>query len=467
VRQTLLAPLLGALLAAPAFAGGDALIVNARVAGEPEPVAILVVDGEVRRVGGPARGPIGTPRIDAAGGLVTPGRIDAWAGVDGASPLGRAVDAFDPFDGEAIREALAHGVTAVCLVPDARARALVGTAAVVKLKPDVAAVGSLVVAGDAAVCAGLGPAGASPLERVERWGELEQALAKAGRYRDAWLQYEEDLAEYVESLPAETADVDSGDRTDGGSEGEDGGDGDGGAGEGEGDGKGKGKGDGAGEGEGGEDDGPKKPERPKTDRTLALLARVLDRELPLRVRAERAEDLLNAVALQEAHGVRLVLEGATEAHLAAADLAARDVAVVLGPALRDGAPGAHPREVEPGESAEGRDLGWSERAPLRHLAANAAALERAGVAPALGTGRLARSRFAAINAGLYASAGLSRAAAEAGVTTRAAEVLGLGDRLGRLAPGYDADLVIHADAEGRRPQVVLVDGELVWEEAAR
>ena len=50
------------------------------------------------------------------------------------------------------------------------------------------------------------------------------------------------------------------------------------------------------------------------------------------------------------------------------------------------------------------------------------------------------------------------------MTQRAAELLGVGDRIGRIKTSYDADIVIfEADALGAaRPSVVLIDGKVVY-----
>ena len=63
---------------------------------------------------------------------------------------------------------------------------------------------------------------------------------------------------------------------------------------------------------------------------------------------------------------------------------------------------------------------------------------------------------------------LEPAAAELAITAGAAELLGLGDRLGKVAPGYDADLVVLAReplATSPSAEVVIIDGHVVWRRA--
>lgn len=442
----------------PDGGAGDAgrlVITGARVAGFDGPVTILVTGGKVRAVGTDVRVPRGTPRLDAAGARVVPGRIDAWAGVPGGDPLGRALDAFDRYDAHAIEEALRNGVTSVFLSPDG-ASGVLGTGSVVKLRPGVPLEEAVVVE-DAAVVASLGDLDAAPLARANVWGDLRQTLEGARRYRDAHADYDEALKKWLEEVGASgTAPVDSrtgvapvASPTPSGTA--------------------------AGVArpdpprrrrrgpprppaptppatpaqQGGKKD-EKKPERPKApgvDRAAALLVRVLEGELPLRVRAHRAEDIVAALELGREQGIRVIVEGGLEAHRVADLLAARDVSVVLGPPLPPGDARARPPLAQPGV---------------------AAALAARRVRFALGSGDLDASRFVELAAALAAGEGLDRATAEAAVTERAAQVLGLGDRLGRVAPGYDADLVLLSReplATAPSADVVIVDGHIVWRRA--
>lgn len=445
--------LLAGGLAAQEDARGALVITNARVAGHERPVTIVVAGGKVRAVGPDARPPRGATRLDARGAAVVPGRIDAWAGVGGADALGRGVDGFDPHDRHAIEEALRNGVTTVFLSPRGGGAGVLGAGSVVKLRPG-APLKDVVVAEEAAVVAGVGELDAGPLARVSAWGDLRRAFDAARRYRDAVADYDEALAKWAAEVGADTAPVDS---------------------------------------RGGvapvgspsraptaaEPDPPRprrrgpprpepgpppptapaqqpqgeakkgeRPRRPNPDRVAALLARVLEGELPLRVRAQRAEDIVAALELAREQGVpSLIIEGGLEAHRVVDLLAAREAKVVLGDPLPPGDGRARP-------PALAIDL--------------AGALEARGVPFALGTGDLAASRFVELAAALAAGQGLDRGVAEAAVTTRAAELLGLGERLGRVAPGYDADLVVLSReplATAPAAEVVVVDGHIVWRRA--
>ncbi len=408
-------------------------IVDARLEGYPGPVTVLVAGGKVRAVAPGRQAPSipGATVIDAQGGRVVAGRIDAFASLGQPDPNGRALDAFDPYDRRAIERALAAGVTTALLNPR-RTSGLCGVASLIKLKPG-APLKDLIVVEEAAVCSSLGLGAAGPAARAAHAVALRAQLEGARTYRDAWLDYDEALEKYVEALAKKEG----------------------------------GEGKGAAElaprrrgkpkpqakpGDKKKDEGPKKPNQPPIDRTKALLVRVLDRELPLRIEAHRVEDIANALALQEAFGFRLILEGATEGYRFAEVLARREVPVVLGPILRSSrTPSFFPEQ---------------------YRADTPARLVAAGVTLAIGSDSWEAIPTLPANAAAAGSAGdagtLTPAEVEAALTSAAAEVLGVADRIGRVAAGYEADIVVLEPTDplvgpgAERPRVVLVDGVVVY-----
>lgn len=433
--------------------GGSVVITNARVAGHEGRVTILVTGGKVRAVGAEVRAPRGTTRLDAAGAQVRAGRIDAWAAVRGDDALGRGADAWNRYDAHRIEEALRNGVTTVCLTPGlGGGSGVLGVASVVKMRPGAALKDALVVE-QAAVVASLGAIGAGPIARASAWGSLRGAFEGARRYRDALVEYDEALKKYLEEAGIAAVDTRAGvapvatptpaaptpghatteapprpDRPRGGRRGGP---------------PGPGASPPATTEAKKDEKKAERPKRPGTDRAAALLVRVLEGELALRVQANRAEDIVCALELERELGVRVIIEGGLEAHLVADLLEEREAHLILGDPLPPGDGSARPPRFAPGV---------------------AAALHRRGVPFALGTGDLDASRFVELVAALAAAQGLDRAAAEEAITSRAAEALGLGERLGKVAPGYDADLVIMArePASQAQAEVVLVDGHIVW-----
>lgn len=74
------------------------------------------------------------------------------------------------------------------------------------------------------------------------------------------------------------------------------------------------------------------------DLGMEHLARVLTEGFPLRVHAHRADDIMTVFRIAEEFGIEdLSIEHATEGHLIAEEFAARDVPAVVGPSLYSGA----------------------------------------------------------------------------------------------------------------------------------
>lgn len=164
-----------------------------------------------------------------------------------------------------------------------------------------------------------------------------------------------------------------------------------------------------------------KKENPEKDLKMESLARVLKREVPLRVHAHRADDIMTSVRIASEFGVKLVIEHCTEGHLVAAQLAARGIPAVVGPLITNRA------KVE----MQGITL------------KTAAVLAGAGVNFAIMTDHPAVPiQYLAASAALAKKGGLSDEQALQAVTINAAAILDLDDRMGSIEPGKDADIVI-------------------------
>lgn len=175
------------------------------------------------------------------------------------------------------------------------------------------------------------------------------------------------------------------------------------------------------------------------------LGRLLAGETPLRMLVNTPDDIETALRVAREFDLRLVLDQAAGAAVVADRLAEADLPVVVGPAI----------------------LGIGDGGPMElrsHSPATAGVLHRAGVRIALSTfGR--RGRSVAMEAVVAWAHGLPREAALTAVTSGAAEILGVSDRVGTLAPGLDADLVVwseHPIGTYARTRVVLVDGRVVF-----
>lgn len=155
------------------------------------------------------------------------------------------------------------------------------------------------------------------------------------------------------------------------------------------------------------------------------LVRVLKGEIPLRVEAHFEDDLRRAMKLQEDFKIRLILEGVSEPRLTAETLRDRRLPILLGPFGTGSIWGASQRKKE---------RGW----PKSLLTDSSKwMLGSFGDRPQATT--LLRAQAAvAVAQGLPADQVLKA------ITLYPAELLGVADRLGSLAPGRSADLAVFA-----------------------
>lgn len=170
-------------------------------------------------------------------------------------------------------------------------------------------------------------------------------------------------------------------------------------------------------------------ERRATEPTAArhlgheALARCLSGELGLLVTAQRAQDIATALRLKrEFPGLRLVIDGGAEATRLIPELKAAGVPVIVHPTMQ-------------------RSSGETENLSME----TPGALVRAGLQVALQSGYEAyvpRTRVVLFEAAIAARYGLKFEPALSLVTYRAAQVLGIEDRVGHVALGTDGDLAL-------------------------
>ncbi|WP_028566788.1 amidohydrolase family protein [Salisaeta longa] len=155
---------------------------------------------------------------------------------------------------------------------------------------------------------------------------------------------------------------------------------------------------------------------------MEALAKVLRGEVPALITAHRAHDIQAALRLAEAFDFNLILDGAAEAYLLTDEIKAAGAPVIL-----------HPTMIRPFGSAKNAAV------------TTAATLYEAGIPFAIQSGYEAyvpKTRVVLYEAAMAAAYGLPRQAALASITRSAANIIGMGDRVGRIAPGLDADLVL-------------------------
>jgi imidazolonepropionase-like amidohydrolase len=157
------------------------------------------------------------------------------------------------------------------------------------------------------------------------------------------------------------------------------------------------------------------------DLRMEALGMVLRHEIPMRIHAHRADDILTALRVRDEFDFLMVLDHSTEAFKIPDELTRRNIPAVLGPLMTSR------YKVELRE---------------RNLR-SAARLVQAGVKVALTTDHwVVPIQHLLIGLILSVKDGLDRDVALELVTKNPAEVLGIADRVGTLEVGKDADIAI-------------------------
>ncbi len=429
--------------------------------------------------------PEGATVIEAAGMHVYPGLIDVESLllVDPQSrragegnPAAAIADAIDWFDDDARADAWAGGVTTVAVLP--RHGLIDGMSAVLKMKPGMRGDDALLKHdGDLAITLALN--GDRPSMRLREWKTLAETLQATKKYIESWDDYAEKLEEYKKELekakkegdtkkpdekkekkeegtpptdpPKEgpgggprgeggperrrgprqksadspflrwlrdlTGEVDLGgpedpDRdeegdhdhglllTDGVSYAEEPAGGQGGAG-GQGDKK---------------SEEPKKPDRPGRDAGREALRKALEGKIGVNVYADAAADLQNLLDLLQVYHLKVTISGARDAALVAEQIAAAHVGVVF----------VQPHDLE------------------SETLTTAAKLDAAGIAVVITTAGQTgvATRHLSLSAAAAVAGGMDKEHALAAITSRAAAMLGVADRIGTLEAGKDADVLV-------------------------
>lgn len=180
------------------------------------------------------------------------------------------------------------------------------------------------------------------------------------------------------------------------------------------------------------------------DFRLESLLPVLSGKMPLRAHAHRADDMVTALRVAGEFGCKIVLDHCTEGHLIAEFLARRGFPCVVGPAL----------------------IGRFKVELKERSYATPGVLERVGCRVALMTDHPFMPIDTLTTAAAFAvREGMSAAGAFRAITSGAAEILGLGRRLGRLAPGFDADAVVwttHPLESSAKVVCTVINGRVVY-----
>lgn len=162
----------------------------------------------------------------------------------------------------------------------------------------------------------------------------------------------------------------------------------------------------------------KSSDPPAVNFKLQALEPVLNREIPVLIRANRLDDILTALRITEEYGLKMVLNHGSHAYRVADRLAERQIPVIVGPTVLE-------------KMSEETSLASRE---------NPAVLQRAGVKIAFQTGSYRNYGELMYMAETAVKNGLTEEEALKALTLYPAEIFGVSDLLGTLEPGKYADL---------------------------
>ena len=185
---------------------------------------------------------------------------------------------------------------------------------------------------------------------------------------------------------------------------------------------------------------------PGFDMKLEAMIPVLKGEIPLKAHAHRADDILTSIRIAKEFGVKITLDHCTDGALIADELAEEGLSAFVGPTL-----------------------GSKSKIELRNKSfTTPAALHEAGVPISIITDApVIPLQYLPMCAGLAINSGLDYEEGWRAITINPAVQTGIGDRVGSLEPGKDADVVIWtADPMktlGAEAYTTIVDGKIVYQ----
>ena len=184
-------------------------------------------------------------------------------------------------------------------------------------------------------------------------------------------------------------------------------------------------------------------EKPEYDAKLEALVPVVRGELPVHIHAHRADDIAPGVRICKEFNLKCVIVHGTESHLIPRLLEQEGIPVITGPIL--------------GDRSKPELANMTPETP--------AVLTLEGVNAAICTDHPeVPIQYLPLCAALAVKSGMTPESALASITSRAAEIAGIADRVGSLVPGKDADIVVtsgHPINLLSRVRAVFIEGERV------
>ena len=171
---------------------------------------------------------------------------------------------------------------------------------------------------------------------------------------------------------------------------------------------------------------------------------VLKKEIPLKIHAHQANDILTAIRIAKEFDLLLTLEHVTEGHLIVDKLKEnKDIPMAVGPTL------THASKFEL------QNKTWETPGILSKAGCQVSIITDSPVIP---------QEYLGLCAGLAVKAGMDEMEALKAITINPAKHVGIDKRVGSLAKGKDADIVIYEGSplvSDSRVCNVLIDGNRI------
>ncbi|MCR1899376.1 amidohydrolase [Irregularibacter muris] len=186
-------------------------------------------------------------------------------------------------------------------------------------------------------------------------------------------------------------------------------------------------------------------DQPKWDMKMESLVKVLNKEIPLKAHAHRADDILTAIRVAKEFDVNMTLDHCTEGHLIADIIKEEGLDAIVGPTLSS-----------------------RSKIELNNLTFKTPeVLNKKGVRIALTTDHpVVPVQYLPVCAALATREGMEELEALRAITLYPAQIVGIEDRVGSIEVGKDADLVLIKDHPldfRSKVRMTIINGEVVYD----
>jgi imidazolonepropionase-like amidohydrolase len=180
------------------------------------------------------------------------------------------------------------------------------------------------------------------------------------------------------------------------------------------------------------------------DLRVIPIIQALKREIPVRIHAHRADDIISAIRFAEEFHLDLRIEHCTEGHLIVEELKGKNLKVSVGPTLTRRS------------KVELKNKSWETYKILNDIGLEVSITTDHPYTPI---------QYLNICASIAVREGLSEQKALEGITILPARNLGVEHRIGSLEPGKDADIVLwnyHPFHYLAKPLLTMINGEIIY-----